>query len=153
MKKIFALIMVLVISLSFISCSDSGSSSSLTDQEKMAILSAAFTGSSAGIAAANPTKAVSTDTSIDGISVTGDFSTINSGDYTMTITFNNYSDSNVTLNGSITFSLAGGTTYSMTGSITAVYQGESYSFGMNITGTGSDSMTGTITVDGTVYNL
>ena len=120
----------------------------------MAILSAAFTGSYAGIAAANPsTKAVSTDTSIAGISVTGDFSTINSVNYTMTITFNNYSDSNVTLNGSITFSLKGGTTYSMTGSITAVYQGESYSFAMNITGTGADSMTGTITVDGTVYNL
>ena len=151
MKKISALVMVLIISLSFISCSDSGSSSSLTDQERMAILSAAFTGASTGVAGAN-SKAVYS--SPDGsVTVSGDFAALSTNNYSIVITFNNYSDSNVTLNGSITFSLAGGTNYLMSGKITAVYQGESYSFGMNITGTGADSMTGTITVDGTVYNL
>ncbi len=86
----------------------------------------------------------------------GDWLSLEEG-FNASIYFNNYTepDYGIKFNGTIImdFNLIDGL-FSLTGSLDIVYEGESYNVTFNFkANTDADDLSGSITVDGTVYNL
>lgn len=158
LKKIFSLLFISMLCFSYISCSDSGSSSSLTDQERSEIMMAAFSASqTAVLSMPMESPALSQSQSraplITGIVVTGE---ILEESFDVRIEFTDYEvpDSNIILNGTYDFTCSAADNFTMNGNMSITYNGQEYSFTFNvIINLDTGVYSGSISVDGETYTL
>ncbi|MBF9014355.1 MULTISPECIES: hypothetical protein [unclassified Oceanispirochaeta] len=171
LKSLLLILSAFFILFAFVSCEEEAAAAAgggLTDSERSQVLGTATTAMSTAVSEAmssisyggallqsNPedlSRGIERTTydinyTGNGFSVTGTFST----SYQLTITFNNYSSSGVTINGSCSYSgSAGG--ISSTASFTIKYDGYTYSFRWTLNMDSSGNFTGSYTIDGESYN-